>query len=276
MQVAEARHHCEAVTRTEARNFYYGIRLLPPDKRSAMCAVYARARRIDDIADGALPVPRKLLLLDDLEARLGSADPADPVDVAIADATQRFSIPGDAWHDLIEGARMDVRGTTYETFDDLEVYCRRVAGSIGRLSLGVFGSADMDEATGLADDLGVALQLTNILRDVHEDRAAGRIYLPAEDLAAFGCDRSLDGGEGMVRLVRFEAVRARRWFERGLGLLPLLDRRSAACVSAMAGIYRRVLARIEAEPALVLSRRVSLPAWEKGMVAARSLIGAAP
>jgi phytoene synthase len=277
-ETSAAYRHCEEVTRAEARNFYYGIRLLPPQKRTAMCAVYSFARRVDDVADGDMAPGVKLDLLDSLEEDVGRLGHArdDPVLAALADAHARFPIPVGAWSDLIEGARMDVRGETYATFEDLVVYCRRVAGSIGRLSLGVFGAARMDEASPLADDLGVALQITNILRDVHEDRAAGRVYLPREDLLAFGCDPLIATDEELAPLVAFEARRARDWFERGLTLLPLLDRRSAACVSAMAGIYRRVLARIEARPASALAARVSLPAWEKGLVAARSLMGAAP
>ncbi len=278
---ATAYRECERITRRQARNFYYGIRLLPPPKRAALSSVYALARRIDDVADGSGDPDARLRALDALERRVGdlpgAGDGGDPVFAALSDAHRRFAIPGDAWLDLIEGARMDVRGTTYETFDDLVVYCRRVAGSIGRLSLGVFGSEHIDEATPLADDLGVALQVTNILRDVHEDRAAGRVYLPRADLQAYGCpDPAAWTDAALTPVLALQAQRARRWFERGLGLLPLLDRRSAACVAAMAGIYRRVLARIEARPQESLSRRVSLPVWEKGLVAARSLMGAAP
>jgi phytoene synthase len=164
-----------------------------------------------------------------------------------------------------------VRGAVYETFDDLVVYCRRVAGSIGRLSLGVFGARDPGRAGDLGDDLGVALQLTNILRDLREDWAEGRVYLPREDLERFGVEPPAFSAE----LVRFEAARAQEWFERGLGLLPLLDRPAAASVSAMAGIYRRLLVRIEVQPELVLEGpRLSLPAREKAWVAARSLAGA--
>jgi phytoene synthase len=233
-------------------SFYYGIRLLPRERREALFAVYELARRIDDIADGNLPDDEKLRLL----------------------AQERGAVPPGPWHDLIDGAEMDVRGATYETFDDLLVYARCVGGSIGRLSLDVFGTTDPERAESLADDLGVALQLTNVLRDVREDLARGRVYIPREDLERLGV--TLDPPSGPVaELVRFEARRAEEWFERGLGLLPLLDRTSATCVAAMAGIYRRLLERIEEEPESVLERRVSLPAWEKGWIAARSLIGAA-
>jgi phytoene synthase len=270
---------CEEITRRRARNFYHGIRLLPAPRRSALCAIYALARRIDDIADGALAPDEKLRLLErarlDLAALDGRSD--DPVLAALADAASRHPIPLSAFGDLIDGAEMDIRGALYTTFPELVVYCRRVAGSIGRLSLGVFEVTDRRTANEHADDLGVALQLTNILRDVHEDLARGRVYLPAEDLERFGCTLSPDGVAGpLAELVRFEAARARTWFERGLRLLPLLDRRSGACVAAMAGVYRRLLDRIERHPELVLRERLSLAGWEKGWVAVRSLTAVAP
>jgi phytoene synthase len=273
-----AYRHCEEVTRARAGNFYYGIRLLPERRRSALCAVYALARRIDDVADGALASEDKLDLLGRTRAELAALDAPgdDPVLVALADAATRFPIPLDGFADLVDGAEMDVRGTRYPRFDDLVVYCRRVAGSIGRLSLGVFETADRKAAARLADDLGVAFQLTNILRDLGEDAARGRVYVPEEDLERFGCAAG-DSFDGPVDdLVHFEAARAREWFERGLRLLPLLDRRSGVCVAAMAGIYRRLLERIDSRPTLVLCERVSLPPWEKGWVAVRSLAVVAP
>ena len=170
---------------------------------------------------------------------------------------------------------MDARGERYATFAGLELYCRRVAGSIGRLSLGVFECADRATGDGLADDLGVALQLGNILRDLGEDAARGRVYLPREDLERFGCTATSAGFEGPIELViAFEAERGLGWLRRGLQLVPLLDRRSAACVLAMAGKYRRLLERIASEPSLVLQGRLSLRPWEKGLVLARSLAGA--
>jgi len=287
---------CEAITRRRAGNFYYGIRLLPRDKRRAICAVYAFARRVDDIGDGELEPARKLALLSDEEralSQLGATASADPVMTALADARERFELPLGALGDLIEGVRMDVAGTTYERFEDLVLYCRRVAGAIGRLCLAIFGTREGAPAAGgvradvLADDLGVALQLTNILRDVREDAMRGRVYLPSEDLARFGmlgagsdplqAVRSLlEGAPPPDRLVRFECERAREWFERGLSLVALLDRRSAACVLAMAGIYERLLDRIESQPQRALAKRMTLPAWEKAWVALASLRAAAP
>lgn len=272
MTVAAGYERCREVTRASAGNFYYGIRLLPRNRRLALCCVYAFARRVDDVADGALPADEKLAELERLRASLAALpDSRDPQLQALGDVAARFPIPLESFGDLLEGAEQDVRGSDFETVDDLVAYCRRVAGSIGRLSLGIFGARDPERAAGLGDDLGVALQLTNILRDLREDWTAGRLYLPREDLERFG----VVPPDFSPELVRFEAARAQEWFERGLGLLPLLDRPSAASVSAMAGIYRRLLERIERDPGLVLrDERLSLTGWEKGWVAARSLAGA--
>ncbi len=186
----------------------------------------------------------------------------------------RYPLPMAAFGELIDGCEMDVRGTTYETIDELVGYCRLVAGTVGRLSLGVFGSADPAVASARADALGVALQLTNILRDVVEDRGMGRVYLPTDDARRFGCAPDLSGpDDALAALVAFECGRARQWFDDGLRLLPLLDRRSRACVATMAGIYEHLLARIERDPAAVTRGRLSLPVWEKAWVAARGIAG---
>ncbi len=264
-----ARRHCAQITRRQAANFYYGMRLLPAPKREALFAVYAFARRIDDIGDGTLPPERKSVLLDAAARSLSQPPGDDLVLVGLRDAERRFPLPRQSLLDLIEGVRMDVDGAGYARFDELVVYCRRVAGSIGRLCVAVYGSKD-ERAGALADDLGVALQLTNILRDVREDAMAGRTYLPAEDLERFGAPSP----ETIAALVAFEAARAREWYARGLELTHLLDRRSAACVLAMSGIYRRLLDRIEADPQAILERRVALSAATKIAVAGRSLLGA--
>jgi phytoene synthase len=274
--VALAYEHCRRVARDAGSSFYAGMRLLPPERRNALFAVYALARRIDDVADGDAAAAGKLAELGEIRAGLERLDEAvDPVLVALADASSRFPIPVGAFGELVDGAEMDVRGTDYATFSELEVYCRCVAGSIGRLSLGVFDCSDRERATPLADGLGIALQIGNILRDVGEDAANGRLYLPREDLQRFGCE-AVDGGfEGPIELViAFEAERGLGRLRAGLELVPLIDRRSASCVLAMAGKYRRLLERIAAEPALVLQGRLSLRPWEKGLVLARSLTGA--
>ena len=282
--VRDAYRHCEQVTRTQARNFSYGIRLLPGGKRRALSAVYAFARRVDDIGDGTLPAADKLAALEDARASVaalaaGAAPGDDLVLIALADAARRYPIPLGAFGELIDGCEADVRGARYANFAELEHYCRCVAGSIGRLSLGVFGSRDRGAAEPLADALGIALQQTNILRDIREDLGNGRVYLPAEDLKRFGCalrpDRvdALAGDRALGDLIRFEAQRALGWYGRGMRLLPLLDRRSAACTAAMAGIYRQLLDRIADDPPSVYDRRLSLSGWQKAGVAARALIG---
>lgn len=275
--VAEAYRHCEAITRSQARNFSYGIALLPGPKRRALSAVYAFARRVDDVGDGDLPVERKLDELDGVRKQLRAVgtDSDDAVLVALADAARRRPIPLEAFDELVDGCEADVRGMEYRTYDELVHYCRCVAGSIGRLSLGVFGADDMGAAAREADELGIALQLTNILRDVAEDRRDGRVYLPAEDLDRFGV--SLDRADASyAALVRFEADRAERRYTNGLALLARLDRRSRACCAAMAGIYHRLLGRIAADPARTMRERVSLTGRQKAVVVARSLAGMAP
>ena len=277
MDLTEAYRECERITWTQARNFAYGIRLLPPAKRRGLAVIYAFARRIDDIGDGTLPADRKIADLEQARQavlNLNGNSHDDPVLFALADVKRHFPVPVEAFGELIDGCVADVRGTRYETFEDLHYYCRCVAGSVGRLSLGIFGTShDLDEAARLADSLGVALQLTNILRDIREDHQNGRTYLPAEDLAKFDVDLDSPNPSQFTRLVEFEAERARDWYATGWRLLPLLDRRSAACTGAMAGIYRQLLERIAAQPGSVLSSRVSLSTGEKAMVAVRALAG---
>ena len=280
MELTEAYRECERITWSQARNFAYGIRLLPPPKRRGLAVIYAFARRIDDIGDGTLPAQDKIAALEAARRQILdlTRPPADdPVLLALADVERDFPVPMAAFGELIDGCVADVRGTSYQTFDDLLYYCRCVAGSIGRLSLGIFGTShDATEAAELADSLGVALQLTNILRDIREDHQNGRVYLPAEDLAKFDCDPDRLGQSlqpGFVRLVEFEAERARDWYATGWKLLAMLDRRSAACTGAMAGIYRRLLDRIAAEPAAVLRARISLSGREKATVAVKALAG---
>jgi phytoene synthase len=287
--VLAAYRYCETVTGHEARNFAYGIRLLPTAKRQAMSALYAFSRRVDDIGDGDLAPADKQDRLDETRAVLArvragevTEDDTNPVAVALADAARRFPIPLEGLDELIDGVQMDLRGDTYETWDDLAAYCRCVAGAIGRLSLGVFGTVPnapgTEQAAEYADTLGLALQLTNILRDIREDADNGRAYLPANDLAKFGCSAGFHSstpplGADFTGLMEFEVRRARALFATGYRLLPMLDRRSGACVAAMAGIYRRLLDRIAADPEAVLRGRVSLPGREKAYVAARGLAG---
>ena len=278
--VADAYRECESITKQQARNFYYGIRLLPAAKRNALCAVYAISRRIDDIGDGDLPLAEKTAALSSLRASLQATPASDAVLVALADAASRFPIPMGAFDELIDGVEMDLAGRTYQTFDELVTYCRCVAGSVGRLSLGVFGSRDDTVAPLYADQLGIALQQTNILRDIREDLTGGRVYLPQGELDEFGVQLALDergalaDKEGnLARMIDFSAERARRWYADGWRLMPLLDRRSAASTGAMSGIYRRLLDRISADPTAVYTQRMSLSGREKAGVAVRALLG---
>jgi phytoene synthase len=272
---------CADITRGQARNFHYGIRLLPPAKRAALCAVYALARRIDDVGDGDLPADAKLQALSEIRAGLDDlARSDDPVLLAVHDATTHFPIPLSAFGELLDGVEMDVRGTRFATFDELVHYCRCVAGSIGRLCLSIFGATGDPAAPHYADALGIALQQTNILRDVREDLSNGRVYLPQEDLDRFGVVLRTDAAGDLVdddgrldALVRWSAERARAWYDDGLRLVPLLDRRSAACCGAMAGIYRRLLDDIAADPELIRDRRLSLSGWAKTRVAVGALAG---
>ena len=283
--VQDAYEACAAITKTEAGNFSYGIRLLPPYKRDALSAVYALARRIDDIADGdRVPVAARAAELDRLREailEIGTAPPPadDPVLVALGDAASRLPIPLGAFGELIDGAQMDVTGRRYQTFAELETYCRCVAGAVGRLCLGVFGSRPDPAAAGYADALGIALQQANILRDLREDLLNGRVYVPAEDLDRFGVRLRIEDGRladpdgSLARLIRFSAERARCWFADGQRLIPLLDWRSAASARAMSGIYAALLDRIAAQPSLVYGGRLSLPVRQKAAIAAMALSG---
>jgi 15-cis-phytoene synthase len=283
--ISDAYGECERITREQARNFSWGIRLLPEPKRKALSAVYAMARRIDDIGDGSLPPAEKTRLL--AEARKEATAPGqhldDPVLRALDDAARRLPIPLEAFGELVDGCEMDVAGRRYDDFESLVGYCRCVAGSIGRLSLGAFDPRlspdDLSRAQELADALGIALQLTNILRDIREDLSNGRVYLPQRDLDLFDCTLALlaDGtldpqGGALAEVIRFTAARAWSWYDRGLPLLKLLDRRSAACCAAMSGIYRELLHRIAADPGAVMRGRVALPTRDKLRVAAVALV----
>jgi 15-cis-phytoene synthase len=242
--------------------------------------VYALARRVDDIGDGDLPRPAKSRALAEVRSSLRSLDDsADPVLLAVADTARRFPLPLGAFEELVDGVTMDVEGVTYSTFDDLVGYCRCVAGSIGRLCLAVFGHAPDPRASTYADELGIALQQTNILRDVREDLLNGRVYLPQDELEAFGVKLQLDErgdlddpDARLAALLRHCAARAGDWYALGSRLTPLLDRRSAACCRAMSGIYRTLLTQIEHDPTRVYDRRLSLTGWQKARVAATALL----
>ena len=266
MSVQEAYAEVGRITRREAKNFAYGIMVLPRAKRQAIAAVYAYARRVDDIADGELSADEKRGRLEELRAALG-ADPADPVFVALRDARERFGIPREPLEALIDGGLQDLEQATYADFDELRGYCEKVAGAVGLACVPVYGSDDTEHAR----TLGIALQLINIIRDVDEDQQLGRVYLPQDELAAFGVEE-LAPSSPFRELMAFEAERARAYLAEGLRLLDSLDRRSALCVGTFAGLYRETLDRIEAGGFDVFGEKTRLSAPRKLAVVARGLL----
>jgi phytoene synthase len=245
--VEEAYAEVERLTRRRARNFAYGIMLLPREKRRAIAAIYAFARRVDDIADGSLPDETKREQLERLRAELGAPSGQDATLVALADARGRFAIPLDALQALIDGGVQDTEQTRYATFDELRGYCARVAGAVGRACVPVYGA----DEPARAETLGIALQLINIIRDVAEDWRLGRVYLPLDEMRRYGVSEdTIAAGRPTPEwreLMAFQATRARAHLAEGLTLLGYLDRRSAACVATFAGLYRSTLDRIEAD-----------------------------
>ncbi|MFL5917879.1 MAG: phytoene/squalene synthase family protein [Gaiellaceae bacterium] len=246
MTTARAYAEVERITRRRARNFAYGIMVLPRDKRRAIAAIYAFARRVDDIADGALETEQKRARLHELRAALDAPPGDDSTLVALADARARFAIPAHSLYALVEGGLQDLGQTRYASFEELRGYCAKVAGAVGVCCVAVYGSNDLERA----ETLGVALQLINIIRDVREDWELGRVYLPQDELSSFGITED-DIAQGNTSpawhsFMSFQAERARAHLQDGLGLLRSLDSRSALCVSTFAGLYRATLERIEA------------------------------
>jgi phytoene synthase len=256
----------QRVTRARAKNFAYGIMVLPREKRRAIAAIYAFAREVDDVADGELPVDEKRIRLEALRASLDD-EPADAMSIALRDARSRFGIPSDALSALVDGGLQDLEQASYSTFDELRGYCEKVAGAVGVACIAVYGSDDVERAM----TLGIALQLINIMRDVAEDDALGRVYLPEDELARFGVTEFAVSPQWR-ELMAFQAQRARAHLDEGLRLLDSLDRRSALCVSTFAGLYRGQLDRMEANEFDVFgaSCRLSTPA--KLAVVARGLV----
>jgi phytoene synthase len=265
------------VTRREAKNFAYGIMVLPRDKRRAIAAVYAFAREVDDIADGTLPDADKREYLERLHDVLETVDSrsaasiADhggaPWAVALADSRTRFPIPLEALHALVDGGLQDIDQSSYADFAELRGYCEKVAGAVGLACVPVYGSDDTEHAM----TLGIALQLINIIRDVDEDRQLGRVYLPQDELAAFGVEELAPTPE-FRELMAFEAERARGYLAEGLRLLESLDRRSALCVGTFAGLYRETLDRIEAGGFDVFGEKTRLSTPRKLAVVAKELL----
>ena len=260
---------CNRIARTARSSFYLAFFGLPRAKRNALCALYAFNRLVDNVSDepGDVESKRRGLarwraLLDEIAARKTSGHAILP---ALADAVSRYRIPTRYFHDLILGGEMDLTVTSYATFDRLSEYCYRVAGTVGLTCLHVFGFRD-PRAPDLAEQLGLAFQLTNIIRDLRSDFEMGRVYLPEEDLERFGC--RADDLRGPLtpqlrELLAFEADRAWRLYEEGASLIKKVDGDSHATLWALVRTYSSLLARIEERDFDVFSSRISLSSAEK-------------
>jgi phytoene synthase len=270
---------CEAIARREAKNFYYAFRVLPKPKRAAICAVYAFMRHADDLADDeSLAREDRLRNTQQWVAgwhRAAAGEASDnPVFIALRDAQQRFQISIELLDQLVQGTSMDLTTTmermVYATFDDLYRYCYLVASVVGLVCIRIFGYADA-RAEKLAEETGIAFQLTNILRDIREDAEHGRVYLPVEDLAQHNVsadDLSTTRGNRAITqneraLLEMETDRARKYYAAADGLLPLIAPDSRAALWVLVKIYRRLLERIRNSHYEVFSRRISVPTWEK-------------
>jgi phytoene synthase len=272
---------CRGITRTSAKNFYYAFHVLPKRKRQALCAVYAFMRRCDDISDDpGLTVTERRYKLDtwlDALHRVQQGQPSDdPILLALTDAQRRFTIPAGLLDDLATGTAMDVVDATatpaapitvqYQTFEDLKLYCYRVASVVGLVCIHIFGYRD-PAAEPLAEQCGLAFQLTNIIRDVKEDAAMGRVYLPEEDLAKFNLTPadilSTPDPARLRPLLELEAARAREGYAAGDQLIPYVSEDSQPALWVLVNIYRALLEKIAARQYDVLTGKISLTVSEK-------------
>jgi 15-cis-phytoene synthase len=295
---------CTEIARRQAKNFYYAFLALPKPKRDAICAVYAFMRHADDISDD------ESLSIDDRRAQLASwladwhsaaaGEPTDdPVFMALADAQIRFRIPFEVLDQLVQGTAMDLEPpapesaatvdaaqprpyndyTTFATFDDLRRYCYYVASVVGLVCIRIFGYSD-PRAEALAEDTGIAFQLTNILRDVREDAERGRIYLPLDELDRFGVRVEnlavLRDGTHMTlnqrELLESLAKRAEDYYKSGLALIPLIDADSRPALWVLVTIYHDLLQRIESRGYDVFSERVRVPIYKRLIILFRGLL----
>jgi 15-cis-phytoene synthase len=280
------RHRAERFNRDmakrEAGNFYWGFISLGYHERMAIYALYNFARQVDDEADsvGLENLPARLAVHRERVTRAARGEYGnDPILRVLAEAISRYSIPEAELQMLVDGVEMDFTHSRYDTFDDLYAYCTLVASVVGRMCVRIFGFSD-PIALQRADDLGLALQLTNILRDVREDILdMKRIYLPQDELKRFGIpEGALADGTivaGWDDLIAHNVARARRYFATGYEVLRYIPRRPAACVQTMAGIYEELLKKIERNPGLPLRERAALSKTEKLRVVVRSWLSSA-
>jgi len=260
---------CARITRRSARNFYYAFLTLPPARRRALYAVYAYCRLCDDIADEPLPLEEKVARLEEVGEALERAwagRPQGPIFTALAHTAEVYRIPRPLFVEVLRGVQMDLTVHRYATFEDLRLYCYRVASAVGLISVHIFGFRN-PSALAYAEDLGLAMQLTNILRDLREDYERGRIYLPLEEMKRFGYTEE-DLAQGVVderfrALMAFQAERARGFFRSGARLLPLVPPHTRACPAVLGSLYRRLLDNMEARGYDVFRHRPALSTAEK-------------
>ncbi|MSQ24723.1 MAG: squalene synthase HpnD [Dehalococcoidia bacterium] len=264
-----AYRHCRQIARTQARNFYFAFLPLPQRQRQAIYAVYAFSRACDDYADEPIPLEQKQALLDQQRRRLHdcyAGNPEGPVFTALADVVRTYRIPRQHFDDLLDGVVMDLTVRRYQTFDSLRDYCYHVASVVGLICLEIFGYTD-PKAKEYAVDLGIAMQLVNIMRDVKEDIERDRVYLPLDELARFEYyEDDLRYGvmdERFLPLMRFQAARARGYFASGAKLLPLVPRRTRVCPATLQGLYSSLLTRMEQQGYNVHQERVRLSTSKK-------------
>jgi len=269
--------YCQSIARQRARNFYYGFRLLPRSRRNALCAVYAVMRYCDDVADGNADSVEKAQRLRQWRESLGRALQGDyegnPILQAFHHAVRQYAIPAEYFWELIAGAEMDLSIHRYRTFEDLHQYCYRVASVVGLCSLHILGFRD-PAATMLAEECGIAFQLTNILRDLRQDAQSGRIYLPLEDLERFHYPaEALEAGIAnpqFQQLMLFEVARAHSFYQRAFPLIGMVEPESRPALWTLISIYRGILKKIERNPEIVFIRRAGLSEIEKVGVVLRA------
>ena len=270
---------CRSITRREAKNFYYAVLTLPPARRRAIYVVYAFCRHCDDSVDTAGSTEEKQAVLSQIREDLAgsySGATAAPVFLALAEVANQYDIPQQHFQEVVSGVETDLVKTRYADFQELRQYCYQVASVVGLICLQIFGFQDQ-RARQHAIDLGLAMQLTNIARDVKEDLDMGRVYLPQDDLARFGySEEDLKAGtvnHQFVELMQFQAQRAKEYFQSGFQLLPYLSPRSRACPAVLGGLYCKVLERIESHGYDVLNHRASLTTAEKIRVLTQTWLG---
>jgi len=266
--LSDAYAECARIARASGSSFYQAFRLLPDERRRGLEALYAWCRVIDDAADECADPAKALAGWRDELGRALAGTATRPVTIALADAVRRFGIPPRHLDEILTGVEMDLARRRYETFEDLRRYCYHVASAVGLATIPILGCRD-ERSRGYAEALGIALQLTNILRDLAEDAERGRIYLPLEDLRRFGYgERDLVThvrNAAFRRLIGFECERAEELYGVAGKSLVAADRRALAPAEAMRLVYQRVLRRIAARPEIVFGPRVGVPRWEKGV-----------